>query len=63
MDAPTGEIRSHADFEADNDDEAITRALRDAGEQRIELWHNGRNIAAISGKDEPAELMIAPPAE
>ena len=63
MDGPTGKIQSLEDFEADNDDEAIGRALGEAGEQRIELWRGRRKIVAISGNHEPAELTIAPPAE
>ncbi len=63
MESPTGEIQGFEDFEADSDDVAIELALREAGEQRIELWRAGKKIAAISGANEPVELMITPPAE
>jgi hypothetical protein len=59
MNALTGAVRSVEDFSAYHDDEAIARALDAAGDQRIELWQDGRKLAAISGRNGPAELHIA----
>jgi len=63
MNALTGDIRSHEDFEAWSDDQAIGRALEAAGPYRIELWREGRKLAAISGTGGPGELTIAPTTE
>lgn len=60
MNALTGDIRSSEQFEAWSDNEAIGRALDEAGPYRIELWRDGRKLAAISGTGGPAELTIAP---
>lgn len=59
MNALTGAVRSVEDFSAYHDDEAIARALDAVGEQRIELWHGGRKVAALSGRNGPTELYIA----
>ncbi|HEY0315981.1 MAG TPA: hypothetical protein VGC28_06920 [Sphingomonas sp.] len=63
MNALTGDIRGFEDITAYNDDEAIGRALEEAGDYRIELWHEGRKVMAVSGRNGPGELTIAPPAE
>jgi len=59
MNALTGAVRSIEDFSAYHDDEAIARALDAVGDQRIELWHDGRKLAALSGRNGPTELYIA----
>ena len=61
LDPLSGEIRSVEDVTAFSDDEAIGHALEQAHAGRIELWHEGRKLAAISGGDGPTELTIAPP--
>lgn len=58
MNALTGDIKSLEDFTAWNDDQAIARALEEAGDYRIELWRDGRKLAAISGRNGPGELTI-----
>jgi hypothetical protein len=63
MNALTGAIRDFEDFSAYTDDEAIGRAIDEAGDYRIELWHGDRKVAAISGKNGPSELTIAPPTD
>ena len=63
MDAVTGIIRRYDDFTAYTDDEAIGRALQEAGDDRIELWLDGRKVVAISGREGPPELTITPPPE
>ena len=63
MDAVTGTIRRYEDFTAYTDDEAIGRALQEAGDDRIELWLDGRKVVAISGRAGPPELTITPPPE
>lgn len=60
MNALTGAIRSLEEFTAWSDDEAIGRALDAAGDHRVELWHGNRKLAAISGRNGPAELSFAP---
>lgn len=61
MNALTGAIQSFENITAYSDDEAIARALDEAGDYRIELWHDRRKVAAISGRNGPGELTIAPP--
>jgi microsomal dipeptidase-like Zn-dependent dipeptidase len=58
MNALTGAILSFEEFEAFSEDHAIERALAEAGERRIELWHNQRKIFAVSGVGAPAELSF-----
>jgi hypothetical protein len=58
MNALTGAILSYEEFEAFSDDQAIERALAEAGERRIELWCNQRKILAVSGRGAPAELSF-----
>ena len=60
MNALTDDIRDIEDFAAWSDDAAIERALVAAGEYRIELWHEGRKLVAISGRHGPVEFRIAP---
>lgn len=60
MNALTGDIIRIDDLSAWSDDDAIAKALEAAGDQRIELWRDGRKLVAISGRNGPAELMIAP---
>jgi len=59
MNALTGAVLSFEDFSAFHDDEAVARALDAAGDQRIELWQDGRKLVAISGRNGPAELTIS----
>jgi hypothetical protein len=59
MNTLTGDIRSHEEFPAWSDDEAIGRALDAAGDHRVELWRAGRKLVAISGSGGPSELTIA----
>lgn len=59
MNALTGAVLSFEDFSAFHDDEAIARALDAAGDQRIEVWQDGRKLVAISGRNGPAELTIS----
>jgi hypothetical protein len=63
MNALTGDIRSFEDFDAFTDDEAIGRAIDEAGDYRIELWRDDRKVVAISGRNGPGELTFAPPAD
>jgi hypothetical protein len=63
MNALSGAIDSFEDFSAWSDDEAIGRALDAAGDHRVELWHDGRKLAAISGGDGPTEFRIAAQAD
>jgi hypothetical protein len=60
MNALTGDIKSLEDFTAWTDDEAIARALEEVGDYRVELWRGNRKLAAISGRNGPGELTIAP---
>ena len=62
MNALTGAILEREEFEAFSDDQAIERALAEAGERRIELWCGNRKVLAVSGRGGPGELTIAPPA-
>lgn len=59
MNALTGAIQSVEEFNAFHDDEAIGRALDATGDHRIELWQGSRKLAAISGRNGPAELSFA----
>ena len=61
MNPLTGDIIRIDNLSAWSDDDAIAKALDAAGDQRIELWRDGRKLAAISGRVGPAELSIAPP--
>jgi hypothetical protein len=63
MNALTGAILSFEDYEAFSDDQAIERALAEAGERRIELWSGSRKLLAVSGSGGPGELTIARPPE
>ncbi|WBO22923.1 hypothetical protein [Sphingomonas abietis] len=63
MNALTGAILDVEDFQSFSDDQAIERALADAGERRIELWCGSRKLLAISGRGGPSELTIARPPE
>ncbi|WP_454883439.1 hypothetical protein [Sphingomonas oryzagri] len=60
MNALTGDIIRIDEVSAWSDDDAIAKALEAAGDQRIELWRDGRKLAAISGRFGPPELHIAP---
>jgi hypothetical protein len=60
MNALTGDIIRIDELSAWSDDDAIGKALEEAGDHRIELWRDGRKLAAISGRNGPAELTIAP---
>jgi len=60
MNPLTGDIIRIDDVSAWSDDDAIAKALDAAGDQRIELWRDGRKLAAISGRFGPPELHIAP---
>jgi hypothetical protein len=63
MNALTGAILGHEGFEAFSDDQAIERALLETGDRRIELWCGDRKVLAVSGRNGPGELTIAPPPE
>jgi hypothetical protein len=63
MNALTGDIRSVENIEAFSDDEAIGRALDEAGDYRIELWDGERKLVAISGRNGPGELTISAPTD
>lgn len=60
LNALSGEIREVEEFAAWSDDAAIERALAAAGEHRIELWHDGHKLVALSGRNGPVEFRIAP---
>ena len=60
MNALSGQIQSVEKMAAFSDDEAIGRALEQAGDERIELWRGNRRLAAISGGDGAGELTIGP---
>ncbi len=61
MNALTGAILGFEDFEGYSDDQAIERALEEAGERRIELWCGQRKVLAVSGSGGPGELTIGSP--
>lgn len=60
MNPLTGDIIRIDDLSAWSDDDAIAKALDAAGEQRIELWRDGRKLVAISGRNGVPEFRIAP---
>lgn len=63
MNALTEDNRSVENIEAFSDDEAIGRALDQAGDYRIELWDGERKLVAISGRNGLGELTICAPTD
>ena len=61
LNAFSGEIQSVEELDAYFDDQAIGRALEEAGDDRTELCRGDRKLVAVSGGNGPSELRIAPP--